>query len=115
METVGLKYAILTKYATLEQCAKAIGMSKSSFSRALRNPSTRFLNKLSKAGIEIERPQDVIKKSEPDEKELLIRELKGIIYEKNALIEEQKSIIEQKDLMIKQYEELNKTIKAKKK
>lgn len=109
-----LKYAVLSKYKTMEQCATAIGMSKSSFSRALKNPSSKFLNKLAGAGVEIERPQDVIKKSELSESELLIRELKGIIYEKNALIEEQKVILEQKDLLIKQYEELNKTVKSKK-
>ncbi len=115
MKTMGLKYAVLSKFETMEQCANAIGMSKSSFSRALKNPSSKFLSKLAGVGVEIERPQDVIKNSELSDSELLIRELKGIIYEKNALIEEQKSIIEQKDLIIKQYEELNKTIKSKRK
>lgn len=113
MEKEELKKMILRHYETITDCAAAIGMSQSQFSRSLSKPSGKFLARLESAGVVLEKPQATLSREEKNDVEEIFGELKNVIYEKNMLLKEQREIISQKNNIIRHYEELVKSFKEK--
>lgn len=57
--------AILSKFNTQKECAKALGVDVTSLSRSLKNPTLKFILKLKKVGVPIN-VNDVLTKSEDE-------------------------------------------------
>lgn len=113
MNTDILRIAISKKYSTLSECAEAVGMTISNFSKGLKNPSSKFLAKLEAVGVDLEKYQksnvDIERIAVENEYAKLIIEQDKILDEKEKIITELKNLVNQKDKIIQQYETLLKS------
>lgn len=54
MNTENLKKMIILKFGSLQKCAETLGISPSTLTRNLSNPSQRFIGKLKSVGVPVD-------------------------------------------------------------
>lgn len=102
MKTEILKYAIIEKYGSITDCAKALNMSQPSLSNHLKNPSIKFIVKLKNAGVNVPDITDIIISND------LIAKVKEPIqpYSSKNIEEELKKCWEENDKLKKEISKL---------
>jgi len=94
-----LQEAIIEKFGSQGDFAKAVGYSEGQISRSIKTQSPKFIVACKKAGIDI---YELVKKENKSSKDVQIKALKKRIKELESLVEYQKELLDSyKELLSK--------------